>query len=89
MMNDISSAYVHPPHFYGIWRSAKVYRSEPHTKNEGQRWTNVTQNTSWTSLIASQMITPDLVFNMDETCWRLSETPKKVLAEKGAETVKL
>jgi hypothetical protein len=32
---------------------------------------------------------PDLVFNMDETCWRLFETPKKVLAEKGTETVKL
>ena len=32
---------------------------------------------------------PDLVFNMDETCWRLFEAPKKVLAEKGAETVKL
>jgi hypothetical protein len=32
---------------------------------------------------------PDLVFNMDETCWRLFETPRKVLAEKGTETVKL
>jgi hypothetical protein len=32
---------------------------------------------------------PELVFNMDETCWRLFETPRKVLAEKGAETVKL
>jgi hypothetical protein len=32
---------------------------------------------------------PDLVYNMDETCWRLYETPRKVLAEKGAETVKL
>jgi hypothetical protein len=32
---------------------------------------------------------PDLVFNMDETCWRLFEGPQKVLAEKGSETVKL
>jgi hypothetical protein len=32
---------------------------------------------------------PDLVFNMDDTCWRLFETPKKVLAEKGTETVTL
>jgi hypothetical protein len=32
---------------------------------------------------------PDLVFNMDETCWRLFEAPRKVLAEKGSETVKL
>jgi hypothetical protein len=32
---------------------------------------------------------PDKVFNMDETCWRLFEAPQKVLAEKGAETVKL
>jgi hypothetical protein len=31
----------------------------------------------------------DLVFNMDETCWRLFETRRKVLAEKGTETVKL
>jgi hypothetical protein len=32
---------------------------------------------------------PDLVFNMDDTCWRLFESPTKVLAEKEAETVKL
>jgi hypothetical protein len=32
---------------------------------------------------------PDKVFNMDETCWRLFEASQKVLAEKGAETVKL
>lgn len=32
---------------------------------------------------------PDMVFNMDETCWRLFESPRKVLAEKGTETVKL
>jgi hypothetical protein len=32
---------------------------------------------------------PDKFFNMDETCWRLFEAPQKVLAEKGAETVKL
>jgi hypothetical protein len=32
---------------------------------------------------------PDLVFNMDETCWRLFEAPRKVLAEKGTEIVKL
>jgi hypothetical protein len=27
---------------------------------------------------------PYLVFNMDETCWQLFESPRKVLAEKGA-----
>jgi hypothetical protein len=26
---------------------------------------------------------PEFVFNMDETCWRLFEAPRKVLAEKG------
>jgi hypothetical protein len=31
---------------------------------------------------------PDKVFNMDETCWRLFEELRKVLADKGAETVK-
>jgi hypothetical protein len=30
-----------------------------------------------------------LIFNMDETCWRIFEAPRKVLTEKGAETVKL
>jgi hypothetical protein len=30
-----------------------------------------------------------LVFNIDETCWRLLEEPRKVLAEQGSETVKL
>jgi hypothetical protein len=29
------------------------------------------------------------IFNMDETCWRLFETPRKVLAEKGSDTVNL
>jgi hypothetical protein len=32
---------------------------------------------------------PDLVLNMDETCWRIFEAPRKVLAENGVETVKL
>jgi hypothetical protein len=32
---------------------------------------------------------PDLVFNMDETRWRRFERPTKVLAENGAEMVKL
>jgi hypothetical protein len=32
---------------------------------------------------------PDLVFNMDETCWHLYEAPRRVLEEKGKETVKL
>jgi hypothetical protein len=35
------------------------------------------------------MIGPDLVFNMDETCCQLSESPRKVLAENGTETIKL
>ena len=30
-----------------------------------------------------------MIINMDETCWRLYEGPRKVLAEKGAENVKL
>jgi hypothetical protein len=32
---------------------------------------------------------PECVFNLDETSWRLFEGPRKVLAEKGSETVKL
>jgi hypothetical protein len=32
---------------------------------------------------------PEFVFNMGETCWRLFEAPRKVLAEKGCDTVKL
>jgi hypothetical protein len=32
---------------------------------------------------------PELVFNMDETCWRLYEAHRTVLEEKGKETVKL
>jgi hypothetical protein len=32
---------------------------------------------------------PELVFNMDETAWRLYIPPMKVLAEKGTESVKL
>jgi hypothetical protein len=32
---------------------------------------------------------PELVFNMDETAWRLSIPPMKVVAEKGTESVKL
>jgi hypothetical protein len=31
----------------------------------------------------------NLVFNRDETCWRLFEMPTKTLVEKGPETVKL
>jgi hypothetical protein len=32
---------------------------------------------------------PELVFNMEETCWRLFEALRMVLEEKGKETVKL
>jgi hypothetical protein len=32
---------------------------------------------------------PGLVLNKDETCWRLYEAPRRVLEEKGKETVKL
>jgi hypothetical protein len=32
---------------------------------------------------------PERVFNMDEICWRLFEAPRKVLAGKASETVKL
>jgi hypothetical protein len=32
---------------------------------------------------------PELVFNMDETCGCLYETPRRVLDEKGKEAVKL
>jgi hypothetical protein len=31
----------------------------------------------------------ELIFDMDETCWRLFQTARKVLAEKGSDTVKL
>jgi hypothetical protein len=32
---------------------------------------------------------PELVFDMHETCWRLYEAPRRVLEEKGKDTVKL
>jgi hypothetical protein len=32
---------------------------------------------------------PELVFTMDETCWRLCEALRRVLEKKGKETVKL
>jgi hypothetical protein len=32
---------------------------------------------------------PELVFDMDETRWRFYESPRRVLEEKGKETVKL
>jgi hypothetical protein len=32
---------------------------------------------------------PELVFNIDETCWHLYEAPRRVLEENGKETVKL
>jgi hypothetical protein len=32
---------------------------------------------------------PERVFNVDETCWRLFEAPRKVLAEKRSDTVQL
>jgi hypothetical protein len=32
---------------------------------------------------------PERISNMDDTCWRLSETPRRVMAEKGLDTVKL
>jgi hypothetical protein len=32
---------------------------------------------------------PELVFHMDETCWRLYDAPGRVLEEKGKQTVKL
>jgi hypothetical protein len=31
---------------------------------------------------------PELIFNMDETCWRLFEAPRKVLAEKRSDAVR-
>jgi galactose-1-phosphate uridylyltransferase len=34
------------------------------------------------------MCPPEFVFNAGETCWRLYETLRSVLAEKGAKTVK-
>jgi hypothetical protein len=37
----------------------------------------------------SKDYSPALVFNMDETCWRLFEAPGGMLAEKGTGTVKL
>jgi hypothetical protein len=32
---------------------------------------------------------PELIFNLDETCWRLFEAPRRILEDKWRETVKL
>jgi hypothetical protein len=37
----------------------------------------------------SNDVLPELIFNVDETGWRLCEVPRKVLAKKGSDTVKL
>jgi hypothetical protein len=35
------------------------------------------------------MYPPELIFNADEICWSLYEVPRRFLAEKGSETVKI
>jgi hypothetical protein len=37
----------------------------------------------------SSLYPPNMIFNMDETCWRLFETPRKVVAQTGTESVKV
>jgi hypothetical protein len=81
MTNVILSASAHQQSSSAICRPVKGCHRGRHTALDE----------SYTTYFLNQLndYPPDLVFSIDETCWRLFEAPRKVLAEKGAEVVKL